>query len=87
MKETLSLGVIGKGLFTLINSPGFDFTNSISFSTHGAHSDLVLPEGGLSLLPAKYVRNSSLLVTVTATTPRHVFADGLIYHHVSTNEV
>jgi hypothetical protein len=26
-------------------------------------------------------------VTVTATTPRHVFADGLIYHHVSTNEV
>ena len=31
----------------------FDDNNSISFSTHGAHSDLVLPEGGLSLLPAK----------------------------------
>jgi hypothetical protein len=28
-----------------------------------------------------------MIVTVTATTPRHVFADGLIYHHVSTNEV
>ena len=27
------------------------------------------------------------IVTVTATTPRHGFADGLVYHHVSTNEV
>ena len=31
--------------------------------------------------------NPAYFVTVTATTPRCAFADDLIYHQVSTNEV